>query len=199
MNDHYYSENPSSKLRIEEFKEYLRGNSIILFSGSGCFSIGSVDTGSKLLINHSLINPGETILDLGCGYGAVGIAIAKAYPLCNVILIDINKRAVSLAEKGIKKNELDNCTVFSGDMYDPVKDVIFDSILLNPPHNAGKQICIEMITKAPAHLKKGGSLQLVARHKKGGKHLEQWMYDSFGNVDVIKRGSGFRIYISRKE
>jgi 16S rRNA (guanine1207-N2)-methyltransferase len=198
MNDHYYSENPKSKLIIERFTTSLRGNEITLFSGSSCFSIGSIDNGSKLLINNALIKSRQRILDLGCGYGAVGIAIGKAYPDCEIVMTDINKRAVMLSRKGVEKNELTNCTLVSGNLYSSITGE-FDTILLNPPHNAGKKICFEMIEKAPVHLKKGGSLQLVARHKKGGKQLEAIMEETFGNVSIVKRGSGYRIYISYNE
>lgn len=198
MNDHYYTGKPKSRLKVTEFTQRLRGNPIHLYSGSGVFSIGQVDKGTLLLIENASVEDGWDILDLGCGYGPVGISIAKAYPNARVLMSDVNSRAVGLAKKGIARNGLSNITAVQSDAYDSI-DGNFDTILLNPPQNAGKEVCHQMIEGSLSHLKPGGLLQLVARHSKGGKSLSSFMEEVFGNLEVTAKGSGYRIYASSTE
>jgi 16S rRNA (guanine1207-N2)-methyltransferase len=194
--EHYYSEKQTSPLRIEEIQIILRKSTVTLRTGSGVFSIGKIDKGTKLLIENCVAQPGWDILDLGCGYGSIGIALAKAFPQSKVLMTDINERAVKLARMNIKLNNLPNCDARKSDLYNKI-DEKFNTIITNPPQLAGKKICFEIIEKAKAHLKKGGLLQLVARHNKGGKQLENRMKEVFGNVgDIVKKG-GYRVYVSK--
>jgi len=195
MNEHYYTRKPTSKLVKRTINAVLRGNELTLTTGSGTFSPTKIDLGTKLLIESAQLKEGQSILDLGCGYGAVGIALAKDCPSCNVVMTDVNERAVELAKENSKQNKVNAKTV-SGDAYEAVKDEMFDSIYLNPPQTAGKEVCIRMIKEAKAHLNKGGKLFLVARHKKGGATLAEFMKETFGNCETITIESGFRVYNS---
>lgn len=197
MAEHYYSEEQKSEIKLRKIRAVLRGNEIELWTGAGTFSPKRIDKGSELLANESIIKNGWRILDLGCGYGAVGIAAAKAHPESEVVMTDINKRAVKIARMNKKHNKLANISVFQGSMYESVSGK-FDTILLNPPQTAGKETCFRMISLAPKHLKDRGLLQVVARHSKGGKALSEKMKNVFGNVDVHARKSGYRIYACEK-
>jgi 16S rRNA G1207 methylase RsmC len=126
----------------------------------------------------------------------VGIAIAKAFPSSEIVMTDINSRAVALARMNKKIHKLDNVSVLQGDMFEKVNGK-FDAILLNPPQTAGKELCFRMIESSRDFLKEGGALQVVARHNKGGKSLSEKMKDVFGNVEGIAIKSGYRIYLSR--
>jgi len=196
MNEHYYTKEPTSKLRLWKIRARLRGNELEFWTGTGIFSGKKVDKGSELLANESIIREGWKVLDLGCGYGAIGMAIAKAYPSAKAVMTDINKRAVKVARMNKKLNRLPNVSVVQGDMYEKVSGP-FDTILLNPPQTAGKDICLKMIELAPKFLRKGGLLQIVARHKKGGKQLAEKMKAVFGNVREISKKSGYRVYASK--
>jgi 16S rRNA (guanine1207-N2)-methyltransferase len=198
MVDHYYTEKPASRLIPHEFKARLRGNDLTFHTGSGVFSIKHVDRGSELLVEGCMIEDGMRVLDLACGYGPVGISLMKAFDI-SVIMTDINERALRFARKNIEANGLlgKDIRVKKSDIYASIEGG-FDTILVNPPQNAGKDICIRMIDGAPEHLKDGGTLQLVARHQKGGKSLAKRMEEVFGNVEELKKGSGFRVYMSRK-
>jgi len=196
MTEHYYSEKQTSKLRIKEIGVSLRGNNLRFCTGSGVFSIGKIDKGTTLLIEKSIIKQDWSILDLGCGYGAVGISIAKAFPSTSIVMADINERAVGLSKMNVKLNQTINITTIQSNLYDKIQER-FNAILTNPPQTAGKKVCFEIIEKARSHLKEGGLLQLVARHKKGGKALEKKMKEVFGNVEDIGKKSGYRVYVSK--
>ncbi len=197
MNEHYYSEEQKSELRLKKISARLRGTELEFWTGAGVFSGKKVDKGSELLANDCIINEKSRVLDLGCGYGAVGIAVAKAFPSAEVVLTDINKRAAKLARINRKLNRTQNTKVLQGNMYEKVEGK-FDAILLNPPQTAGKQVCFEMIGQASNYLNNGGTLQVVARHNKGGKTLSEKMKEVFGNLEEVSKKSGYRIYLSRK-
>lgn len=196
MTEHYYSEKQTSKLRIKEINTNLKGNKLKFCTGSGVFSIGKIDKGTALLIEKCIIKPNWKILDLGCGYGPIGISIAKAFPSTKILMTDINQRAIKLSKINTKLNQIDNITIKQSNLYNNIKEE-FNTIITNPPQTAGKKICFEIIEKAKSHLKEGGLLQLVARHQKGGKELEKKMKEVFGNVKEIGKKSGYRVYVSK--
>lgn len=197
MTEHYYSEKQTSRLKIKEIESNLRGNILKFYTGSGVFSIGKVDKGTKLLIEKCIVQPNWKILDLGCGYGVVGISIAKAFPSTQILMADINERAVKLSRMNVKLNNISNIEVRQSNLYQNIQEK-FDTILTNPPQTAGKKVCFEIIEKAKDHIKKGGLLQLVARHNKGGKELGKKMNEVFGNVKDIAKKAGYRVYVTEK-
>jgi len=162
-------------------------------TSSSVFSKDKVDKGSELLIKESKSR--GKILDLGCGYGAVGICLTKVGDK-DVTMSDINERAISLARKNLKLNNA-KAKIIKSDLFENIKDK-FDTILSNPPQSAGKKICFQLIQDSFVHLNANGSLQLVARHNKGGKDLAKKMQEVFGNIKSIARKSGYHIYCSKK-
>lgn len=194
--EHYFTQNPTSELKTRTIRAILRGNVLEFQTASGMFSPDKIDNGTQLLVDECKMEERWRVLDIGCGYGAVGIAIAKAYPMNPVVMSDVNERAVEFAKRNAKKNGV-NVIIFQGDGYAAVKNELFNAILLNPPQSAGKKLCIELITHAKEHLLKDGWLQIVARHHKGGRPLAEKMQEIFGNLEVIGRGSGFKIYASQ--
>lgn len=197
--NHYYSEKQDSELKTSEISAKLRGNLLRFTSASGTFSKSRIDKGSELLIEYAKIPKDARVLDLGCGYGPVGIAVAKSNPDASVLMIDINERAVFLASRNIFANRLSNCAAKKSDSFSNIQSERFDAILLNPPQTAGKKLCIQMIRDSYLHLNPTGTLQLVARHNKGGADLEKHMLEIFGNVVQIAKGSGYRIYLSIRD
>ena len=196
MAEHYFSEVQESPLKLRKIESVLRGHKLEFWTAGGVFSPRKVDNGSMLLANESRLEDGWDVLDLGCGYGAVGIAVARAFSKSKIVMTDINQRAIKIARMNKRLNDLKNISILQGSTYSKVKSR-FDTILLNPPQSAGKKICFEMIEKAPDYLKEKGTLQIVARHSKGGKMLSEKMEKVFGNVEVIARKSGFKIYLSK--
>ena len=149
MSGHYYSQKPATSGKTIIIQTYQLGNRLSFKSQSGIFGWMKVDKGSDLLLNNAeMPDKKGLILDLGCGYGLIGISLAKAYPTMNFILVDINEIAVRLAKENCKTNDVEeNTEVYQGNVYQPVKDKKFTTILTNPPLMAGKKILWEFISK----------------------------------------------------
>ncbi|MFW5745965.1 MAG: class I SAM-dependent methyltransferase [Nanoarchaeota archaeon] len=194
---HYYDAHPEGPFRTSKITVTLKGRTIELYSSSGLFSIKHVDRATELLVEHMQVPAEARVLDLGCGYGVVGLAVKLLYPETEVVLTDINPRAVKVSRQNAKLHgvELD---IRHGNIYATVEGEQFNVILTNPPYVAGRKVCYAFIDGAYEHLRAGGTLQLVARHAKGGKMLEKRMQERFGNVTTLAKGSGFRVYISEK-
>ena len=195
--EHYFSRKPASSYKKTVISEYVRGVTVELAVSSGVFSRRGIDRGTRLLI-ESLEIPGEgTVLDVGCGYGVIGIVIALVNPRLKVYMVDINERAVRLARENVKRNNVDDrVIVLAGDLYDPVKDLQFDMIVSNPPYSAGMNVVRELIRGAYERLRPGGTLQLVVR--KGANAVKSVMFRRFGNVEVLARGGGYKVFKSTR-
>tara|TARA_Y100000310_G_scaffold324935_1_gene387579 strand:- start:1183 stop:1770 length:588 start_codon:yes stop_codon:yes gene_type:complete len=193
MTEHYYSRNQTSPLNLREINVVISGKAYTFFTGSGVFSKKKLDFGTKVLTSNMQVKEGDEVLDLGCGIGIVG-RVAATKTSKKVVLSDVNSRAVKLARMNTKN--LKQCNVVRGDLYESVEGEKFDVILVNPPQTAGKKVCHAMIEGAKEHLKKGGSLQLVARHNKGGESLSKHMEKVFGNMHTIVKQGGYRVYVS---
>lgn len=194
---HYYSKKQNSDLRLIKINVQLKEDLFQLFSGSGVFSKKKLDRGTELLINNMIIKDEWKVLDLGCGIGVVGIYVKRNYPDSEVMMTDVNTRAVKLARKNVELHKLD-IDVKDSDGFKKIKKK-FDCVLLNPPQSAGKDLCFRLIENSFEHLKPDGKLQLVARHNKGGRHLSKKIEEVFGNMEVVAKGSGYRIYMGSKE
>ena len=194
---HYFSEKPTTK-NIQKIIEYRLNNFILKFlTASSVFSRDQIDKGTDLLIRESIVQNNAAVLDLGCGYGPIGISIKKMYPYSSVTMSDINERSLELTKKNIILNQVE-AEVIKSFLFDSIITK-FDVILSNPPFSAGKKLCFDLIEKSIDALNKKGNLQIVAPHKKGGKELKKKMLEIFGNVKDIAIQSGYHIYISQKE
>lgn len=206
--EHYFSEQPTSLFIKEKFETEVLGDKVIINSGSGLFSLKKPDFGSELLIKtfklpDTLSDDKKTnleVLDLGCGYGIIGITLKKHYSDINVTMIDVNDRAIQLSKKNCDENDTE-CLVIKSDIFaNPVlKDKKFDMILTNPPFSAGKKVCIEFIKQSFEHLNARGVLEVVAPHNKGGESLKKIMQETFDNVDELAKKRGYRVYSSAKK
>ena len=193
---HYYSERQTSPLRLKKINAVLRGLSFEFYTASGVFSLKKIDRGTKLLIEKCIIEKDWKVLDFGCGYGPVGIVIAKFFPETEILMTDINRRAIKLAKMNFELNQVFNAIANHRDLFKNINEK-FNTILVNPPQTAGKELCFKIIEQSKEHLKENGLFQLVARHNKGGKSLEKKMKDVFDNVKVIAKKSGYRVYVSK--
>src|SRR5712691_2360134 len=193
MGEQYFSKRPASRRRPSEIEAVIRGNTFTFRTDAGVFSRGELDRGTQLLIDALEIGACETVLDLGCGYGAIGIVAASLSEGGRAFLTDVNERAVSLARKNIAGNGIANAEVRRGPMYEPVSDMLFDKIVCNPPIRAGRKVVDGIIAEAPAHILENGSLWLVARTRQGADSIRSRMASAFGNAEIVKRGSGFKV------
>jgi len=195
MNEHYYTEQPSSEIKEKSFTQNINGVELSLTSVSGVFSHADrVDKASELLIK-TYKPSGKAILDMGCGYGAIGLFIKALYPDRIVCLADINERAVKYAQMNAVKNRLD-VRVVKSDLFSAFSEIQFDDIVTNPPLAAGKKLLTDMINKAYDHLNPNGALWIVAHHNKGGSSLKKIMEERFSNVQDMEKSGGIRVYRS---
>ena len=193
---HYYTNNEELISNPEQFVFHYRDHDLYFTSDNGVFSKKMIDYGSQVLLNAVSFEAGKTLLDLGCGYGPLGIALAKVQGV-KPTMVDVNNRALDLARKNAEKNGI-SATIFQSNVYEQVEG-IFDYIITNPPIRAGKQIVHEMIGESITHLNSGGSLTLVIQKKQGAPSAKAEMEDVFGNATILKRDKGYYILQSIKE
>ena len=196
-NEHYFSRTPQSQGRARQLKINLRGHDFQFLTKAGVFSRTHVDRGTRLLIKHMQIRPTDRVLDLGCGWGAVGVVAARLAPEGRVLLVDINARAVELARRNLELNGLTHAKVRQGDGIESVQDEQFEVIALNPPIRAGTAVVHRLIEGAKEHLAPGGAFYLVARTQQGVLRLAAKMSVVFGGVEEVAKGGGFRLFVSR--
>ncbi|MDR7435132.1 MAG: class I SAM-dependent methyltransferase [Armatimonadota bacterium] len=191
---HYFTSHPVAPHHLVEIRTTLRGREFRFLTDRGVFSRGRVDRGTRLLIEAMEIDPGDIVLDLGCGYGPIGLVAATLAPRGWAYLVDVNERAVDLARRNAILNGLKNVEVRLGDGFEPVQDLLFDVILTNPPIRTGKANLSRLFQEAFLHLRPGGRFYFVARTSQGAKTLASRVQEIFGNVEEVERGGGFRVY-----
>ena len=196
--EHYFAAHPKSKAKFGLIRTYLRGIPFEFLTASGVFSKRRVDLGTRLLIESMVLPEDGYVLDIGCGYGAVGISAAVFNPCLHVVLVDVNSRAVWLARQNVEKNGVSNVKVRRGYLYEPVNDLVFDCVLSNPPVSAGMETVRAIIVNAPGNMACEAVFQMVVKSKIGGKRLCAVFEETFGNVQVLARESGYRVLMSKK-
>lgn len=194
---HYYTPNPDLPHELQTI-EYIAGSEKLTFStDAGVFSRQRVDYGSHLLIRT--LPPLEgAALDLGCGYGPIGISLAVLNPRCRVTMVDINQRAVALAKENIRQNAVSNAQAFVSEGFSMVSES-FRAIVSNPPIRAGKKVIYHLFEQCRDYLNPGGSLYLVVQKKQGAPSAVAKLESVFGNCTVIKKSGGYWILKSDKD
>ncbi|OEK98628.1 class I SAM-dependent methyltransferase [Staphylococcus casei] len=199
---HYYDENPEVESDESLFTYSYDNHNLELISDAGVFSKGKIDFGSDLLVKTFLKTypPGPTknIIDVGCGYGPIGLMIAKVSPHHEVMMVDINQRALSLSRKNKKKNRIENVEIKESDGLSQVENNAYDFVLTNPPIRAGKTVVHSILIDAYEKLKDGGALCVVIQKKQGMPSAKQKMQDTFNNVEVLEKSKGYYILRSVK-
>jgi len=165
--EHYFATKPKSEARYGLIKANLCRRSFQFLTASSVFSKRRIDIGTRLLIESMILPKTGSVLDIGCGYGAVGIAAATFNSNLQVCMTDVNMRAVSLARKNIELNKVFNAQVRYGTLYEPIEGKTFDCILSNPPVSAGMAIVKAIITGAPKVMAKDAVFEMVIRSKIG--------------------------------
>lgn len=192
----YYAENPDAAHDIHELRVELLGQKMTFLTDAGVFSKKIVDFGSQLLLKCLYVNQGETVLDVGCGYGPLGLSLVKVYGV-QATMVDINTRALDLARRNAEKNNA-KATIFQSNIYEQVEGH-FDHVISNPPIRAGKQVVHEIIEKSKDFLEIGGDLTIVIQKKQGAPSAKSKMEDVFGNCEILKKDKGYYILRSVKE
>jgi 16S rRNA (guanine1207-N2)-methyltransferase len=195
--EHYFSSTPQSHERFGLVRTSLCGKPFEFLTASSVFSKRKVDCGTRLLIESMILPQTGYVLDIGCGYGVVGISIAKFNPKIRVVMTDVNARAVRLAKKNLALNRVSNAEVLYGFFYEPVEDLKFNGVLSNPPVSAGMETVKAIVTGAPKVMAPEASFQMVIRSKIGSKILPALFAETFGNCSIVARESGFRVLMGK--
>ena len=197
---HYYDQEPQSVSNERLISFEVCGTKISLYTDNGVFSKSRVDEGSLLLLKTVIpLHLSGRILDLGAGYGTLGLSIALTSPEARVDLADVNSRALHLCEKNARLLKVDQrVTCLQSDIFNNIEGP-YDSIVVNPPIRAGKKVTYQMYEGAKQHLSDGGSLYLVIRKAQGAESASKYIKELFGNIALLDRKKGYLIYQARKE
>ncbi|OUM95042.1 MAG: 16S rRNA methyltransferase [Thermobacillus sp. ZCTH02-B1] len=195
MTEHYYTKSPRSESDRRRFEAVLRGRRLTFETDAGVFSRSGVDFGSRLLIETAEIPDGARVLDVGCGYGPIGLAIAASLPNARVTMVDINERAVELARANAGLNGIRNVTVLESDLLEAVRGQTFDAVLTNPPIRAGKAVVHRIFAEAREVLAPGGALWVVIRKQQGAPSATAKLEELFGpdHVRTAARDKGYHV------
>ena len=196
---HYFDLDPTLDSKERKIEFIINGKNISLLTDNGIFSKSKLDEGSELLINTILpLQLGENILDIGCGYGPIGLSIAMFKLEASVTLADINPRAVTLCDKNAHMIGVSSrVTCIESDLYSNIEGP-YDSIVANPPIRAGKKVTYALYEGAYQHLIDGGYFYFVIRKAQGASSASQYVKEIFGNITLLKRHKGYHIYMARK-
>lgn len=200
MNDHYYSSKPTAASRPVQFVVELRGMTFRFQSDAGVFSKHGIDFGSRLLIEQMDIPKGAHVLDVGCGYGPIGLVAARLSQNGIVTMVDVNERALSLARSNAERNGITNVRILASDALEAVLAEKFDRIVTNPPIRAGKEVVHRIFAQACDCLNPGGQLWVVIQKKQGAPSAFAKLQELFGeeNVEQVAMEKGYRIYRAAK-
>ena len=192
--EQYFTERPHARPDRRELRFLYRGELLSFVVDTGVFASQRLDPGTALLIENLGVRPTDRVLDLGCGWGAVGVAAARSAPQGEVLLTDVNRRAARLAEENLARNGARNASVRVGPSFEPVGDETFDVVATNPPFRAGREVVLSLLAEAPRHLAPGGRLLVVGKGSQGIRFYQAWLAAHWApEVRVLARGSGYRV------
>ena len=196
---HYFQNDPNLASNLQKISFDIDGLHMSLWTDNGVFSKSRVDEGSFAFLKVLLpLGLSGKILDLGCGYGTIGLTIALASPEASITLADINTRALALCEKNAQELGLSQrVTILQSDIYEKIEGH-FDSIVVNPPIRAGKRVTYAMYEGAKQRLIDGGSLFIVIRKAQGAPSASKYIEELFGNITLLKRDKGYYVYQAKK-
>ena len=196
MPDHYYTENPTSAHDERRLTLDILGHALDFTTDAGVFSRDGLDRGTEVLL-EALPELSGRVLDLGCGWGAVGVALGKRQPELEIVMTDINQRAVQLARRNLAANGV-AAEVVQGDGFASVKGQ-FDAIITNPPIRAGKALIYGLFAEARERLNPGGALYIVMRKQQGAPSALKYLREIYAEAEIVDRGSGFHVMRARRE
>ena len=189
MSQQYFDPMPVSESRERTVVFDYRGKTCRCLTDAGTFSRDGLDMGTHLLLESVDDLPPCRVLDLGCGWGPVTVALGQAYPGLEITCLDVNPRALGLAERNAAANGVCATSVLSDGIGDGLGR--FDRIFLNPPIRAGKSTVYRLFRDAAAHLKKDGELRIVIRRQQGAESALKALREHFGSVDTVLKKKGY--------
>lgn len=195
----YFENDPRLDHNIKMLELRINDINLTLNSDRGVFSNTGIDEGSKILLKALPELKGVlNVLDVGCGYGTLGLYIAKLNPLVHVTLFDINERAVDLTKQNIKENNLTNANALVSSNYQAFTKQNYDLIVINPPIRAGKKVYYPLLSDARDYLTDGGKLLFVIRKSHGALSAVKYLGAYYRDIVLVKRDKGFHVYYATK-
>lgn len=195
--DHYFTADPSVPFAREPVRAAAWGHDLSLNSGSGVFARGRLDVGTAVLFRETSPPNGGRVLDLGCGYGVIGLAVAVAAPSAVVTAVDVNERAVLLAnENAASLGVADRFTASTPDAVDPA--AAYDEIWSNPPIRVGKAALHDLLLSWLPRLAPGGRAVMVVGKNLGADSLQRWLGDQGWPTERLASAKGFRVLEVRR-
>lgn len=201
-NQMYYATNPDAAHDEHIVDYHVAGVDLKFKTDAGVFSKMRVDYGSGVLIKsmHDVQFPGNNILDVGCGYGALGLFVAKFWPESTVDMVDVNERGLDLAKRNAELNHIEQVNIFASDVYDDIDPAKkYGLIITNPPIRAGKKVVSAILAGAFDHLMKDGILLVVIQKKQGEPSARKLLTSTFGNCAILQRDKGYYILQAKKQ
>ena len=190
MPDHYFTPSPASGHEPVWLDTNYRGVALRFETDRGVFSRLELDRGTEILLNALPREIRGNVLDMGCGYGALGVSLARANPGCTLTMADINERAVSLAVENAKRNGVAAETLAS-DGFSALAGRRFDLIVSNPPIRAGKKVIYRMFADSAGALNENGALMIVIRKQQGAPSARAYLETLFSAVTMPFREAGY--------
>lgn len=195
--DHYFSADPSVAFQRAPVEAEVWGHELRLVSGSGVFAQGRLDIGTSVLFRETAPPEGGRILDLGCGYGVIGLACAVAAPGAEVTAVDVNQRAVLLANENAAA--LGVTDRFRAVVPDQVAtEATFDEIWSNPPIRIGKAALHDLLLTWLPRLAPEGRAVMVVGKNLGADSLQRWLGEQGFPTERIASAKGFRVLQTRR-
>jgi 16S rRNA (guanine1207-N2)-methyltransferase len=194
--DHYFSADPSVPFERETFTCEVWGHELTLVSGAGVFSRGHLDHATAVLFRETEPPAQGQFLDLGCGYGVIGLALAKAVPLANVTGVDVNERAVALANENARSLGVEGRFVACLPESVPT-DATYDEIWSNPPIRIGKAALHDLLLTWLPRLRPEGRMVMVVGKNLGADSLQRWLGEQGYPTARLASAKGFRVLESR--
>ncbi len=196
--EQYFKQSPDASSNPKTWNFSLKGKTFNFTTDNGVFSKNEVDFGSRVLIESFELPAIEgDILDVGCGYGPISLALAAFYPDRHIFGVDVNQRALRLAEQNREQNKITNITFKESDKLQALKGKKFASILTNPPIRAGKQVVHEIFEEAKQALMPKGELWVVIQKKQGAPSAERKLEELFEKVEVVNKKKGYFIICAK--
>lgn len=197
MDEHYFSSEPSSPRNPHPVTVRILGESLAFVVDRGIFSASGLDAGTRLLIENLPLRPGLDLLDIGCGWGPIGLVAKRRVGEGRVVMVDTNRRALELARQTAGAWGL-AVDLRQGDGFGPVsEDERFDLIVTNPPIRAGKAVYYRWAAEAPDHLRPGGAFFAVVRVRQGAATFERHLRTTFEDVRREDRRAGYWVLSAR--
>jgi|SRR3954469_2224990 16S rRNA (guanine1207-N2)-methyltransferase len=199
MSEHYYSRTQKVESDPKFWDFTLRSRIFRFKTDNGVFSKREVDFGSRLLIESFIMPKVEGhVLDVGCGYGPIGLSIAKEFSNRIVHMVDVNERAIELAKENASLNKITNVDIYESDRLLNVRGDTFAAILTNPPIRAGKQTVHDIFEQSFEHLVPNGELWIVIQKKQGAPSALEKLKTLFSDVETVDKAKGYFIIKAKK-